>query len=105
MQPFFHRALNAATLAAAMALALPALAGTPIKRVDPVYPPEAARAGTTGYVEVEYSVGPDGKVTDVSVVDAKPGRVFVAAAVKAVKQWEFAPGSETHGKVKLEFKL
>jgi len=28
----------------------------------------------------------------------------VAAAVKAVKQWEFAPG-EAHGKVKLEFKL
>ena len=53
---------------------------------------------------MEYSIGPDGKVTEVSVVDAKPGRVFVAAAVKAVKQWEFAPG-ESRGKVKLEFKL
>ncbi|MFN3702952.1 energy transducer TonB [Thermomonas sp.] len=99
-----HRFLSAAFLAGAMALSLPALAGNPIKRVDPVYPADAARAGTTGYVEVEYSVGPDGKVTEVSVVDAKPGRVFVAAAVKAVKQWEFAPG-ESHGKVKLEFKL
>lgn len=100
----FHRALSVAAIAAAMAFVPPAHAGNPIKRVDPVYPPDAARSGTTGYVEVEYSVGPDGKVTDVSVVDAKPGRVFVAAAVKAVKQWEFAPG-ETHGKVKLEFKL
>jgi protein TonB len=99
-----HRGLRAALLAMMMALGLPAFAGNPIKRVEPVYPPEAARAGITGYVEMEYSVGPDGKVTDVSVVDAKPGRVFVAAAVKAVKQWEFAPG-ETNGKVRLEFKL
>lgn len=100
----FHRFLKMAALAAAMALSLPAVAGNPIKRVDPVYPPDAARSGTTGYVELEYSVGADGKVTDVSVVDAKPGRVFVASAVKAVKQWEFAPG-ESRGKVKLEFKL
>ncbi|WP_256644865.1 TonB family protein [Thermomonas paludicola] len=99
-----HRCLTHVALAMAMALSLPVVAGNPIKRVDPVYPADAARSGTTGYVEVEYSVGADGKVTDVSVVDAKPGRVFVAAAVKAVKQWEFAPG-ESHGKVKLEFKL
>lgn len=104
MYQHIHRFLNVAALAAAMAISLPVLAGNPIKRVDPVYPADAARSGTTGYVEVEYSVGADGKVTDVSVVDAKPGRVFVAAAVKAVKQWEFAPG-ESHGKVKLEFKL
>lgn len=100
----FHRILNAAMFAGAMALSLPVLAGSPIKRVDPVYPADAARSGTTGYVELEYSIGADGKVTEVSVVDAKPGRVFVAAAVKAVKQWEFAPG-ESRGKVKLEFKL
>lgn len=104
MSHSFRRCLKVAALAAAMALSLPALAGGPIKRVEPVYPPDAARSGTTGYVELEYSVGPDGKVTDVSVVDAKPGRVFVAAAVKAVKQWQFAPG-ESRGKVKLEFKL
>lgn len=99
-----HRILKLATLATVLALSLPAVAGDPIKRVNPVYPPDAARSGTTGYVELEYSVGPDGKVTDVSVVDAKPGRVFVSSAIKAVRQWEFAPG-ESRGKVKLEFKL
>lgn len=103
MQFYSFRSLTLAVLAAAMALSQTALAAPPIKRVNPVYPADAARSGTTGYVELEYSIGPDGKVTDASVVDAKPGRVFVAAAVKAVKQWEFTPG-ETHGKVKLEFK-
>jgi len=99
-----HRILAATLFLGVMTLSLPVLAGAPTKRVDPIYPADAARSGTTGYVEVEYSIAPDGKVADVSVVDAKPGRVFVAAAVKAVKQWEFAPG-ETRGKVKLEFKL
>lgn len=89
--------------AAALALPVSSLANSPIKRVEPVYPAEAARAGTSGFVELEYSIGADGKVTDVSVVDAKPGRIFVPAAVKAVKQWVFAPG-EGRGKVKLEFK-
>lgn len=104
MNRHFRRFLAPIAVAAAVLVSVPVVAGNPTKRVDPVYPPEAARAGTTGYVEVEYAVGPDGKVTDVSVVDAKPGRTFVAAAVKAVKQWEFAPG-EKNGKVKLEFKL
>lgn len=104
MHSRFPRALTLVALAVVMALSQPVLAGAPIKRVDPVYPPDAARSGTTGFVELEYSIGPDGKVTDASVVNAQPGRVFVAAAVKAVKQWEFAPGESSHGKVKLEFK-
>jgi protein TonB len=95
-------------VALAGALAVQALltttAGNPVKRVAPEYPLDAARAGTAGYVVLEYIVGPDGNVTDVSVVEARPRRVFVAAAIKAVKQWEFAPGSQTRGRVRLEFR-
>lgn len=98
------RALRIAAIAFALALSVPALAADPIKRVDPVYPPEAARAGKTGYVELEYSIDAGGKVASVSVVDAKPSRTFETAAVKAVKQWQFAPG-ESRGKVRLDFKL
>lgn len=77
----------------------------PIKRVNPVYPPEAARAGTTGFVEVEYTVDANGKVSAVSVVNARPARTFESAAVKAVKQWEFAAGADGRGKVRLDFAL
>lgn len=77
----------------------------PIKRVEPAYPAEAARAGTTGFVEVEYTVDATGKVASVSVINAKPARTFESAAVKAVKQWKFAPGSDGRGKVRLDFKL
>ncbi|WP_166636898.1 energy transducer TonB [Cognatilysobacter terrigena] len=93
-------------IALAMGAVLPAQAGdlTPIKRVEPAYPPEAARAGTTGYVDVEFEVDPAGKVASVSVVSAKPTRTFEQSAVKAVKQWQFAPGGGK-GKVRLSFSL
>lgn len=76
----------------------------PIKRVEPQYPAEAARAGTQGFVEVEFTVDETGKVASVSVVNAKPSRTFESSAVKAVKQWTFAPGGG-RGKVRLDFSL
>lgn len=99
--PFF----NAAALALALAFAMPAHAELkPTKRVEPVYPPEAARGGTEGFVEVEFTVSVEGKVESVSVVNAKPSRTFESAAVRAVKQWQFAPGGG-RGKVRLDFTL
>lgn len=103
-----HPILLAVGLAAlALMFAAPAVAEpelSPIKRVDPQYPAEAARAGTEGFVEVEFTVDAAGKVTSVSVVNAKPSRTFETSAVKAVKQWQFAPGGG-RGKVRLDFSL
>lgn len=96
----------ALAFAVAFAAAMPVQAAglTPVKRVEPQYPPEAARAGTTGFVEVEFEVDPAGKVSKVSVVNAKPTRTFESSAVRAVKQWQFAPGGGK-GKVRLNFSL
>ena len=89
----------------AVSFAAPALADLkPTKRVEPQYPVEAARNGTTGFVELEYTVDASGKVESVSVTNAKPARTFEKAAVSAVKQWEFAPGGGK-GKVRLDFNL
>lgn len=100
------RFLRLTAMVLALSVALPAVAapGKLLKRVEPDYPADAARSGKTGYVELEYKVGADGKVESVSVLDAQPRRVFERAAIKAVKQWEFEPG-ETRGKVRLDFKL
>lgn len=95
-------------LAAALLVLAPATAHAdlkPLKRVEPAYPAEAARAGTTGFVDVEYTVDASGKVANVSVLGAKPARTFESAAVKAVKQWQFAPGADGRGKVRLTFSL
>ena len=99
--------LFAALAAVALVLAAPAAHAElkPVKRVEPVYPAEAARSGTTGFVEVEFTVDATGKVATVSVVNAKPARTFETAAVKAVKQWQFAAGADGRGKVRLDFQL
>jgi protein TonB len=59
----------------------------------PAYPPEAFRAGTSGEVVVELTVGSDGSVSSARVVRATPPRVFDRAALAAVKGWRFEPVS------------
>lgn len=60
----------------------------------PQYPAEAARSGTSGEVQVEFTVGVDGSVSNVRVVRATPPRVFDREAVNAVRRWRFEPVSE-----------
>jgi len=57
----------------------------------PRYPPEALRAGTSGEVLVELTVGTDGSVTSARVVRATPPRVFDREALNAVRRWKFEP--------------
>jgi len=103
-----RRVLFAAGLAAlAASFSVTATAGPelkPVKRVEPQYPPDAARDGTQGFVELEVTVDPAGKVTSVSVVNAKPAHTFEQSAVRAVKQWEFGPGGG-RGHLRLDFTL
>lgn len=57
----------------------------------PRYPPDALRAGTSGEVQVEFTVGTDGSVTAARVVRSNPARVFDREAVNAVRKWRFQP--------------
>lgn len=57
----------------------------------PRFPPEALRSGTSGEVQVEFTVGVDGSVTAARVVRANPPRVFDREAVAAVRRWRFEP--------------
>ncbi|HZV38299.1 MAG TPA: energy transducer TonB, partial [Pseudoxanthomonas sp.] len=54
-------------------------------------PADALRAGTSGEVLVEFTVGTDGSVTSARVVRSTPPRVFDREAVNAAKRWKFAP--------------
>ena len=80
---------NAATAAAAPS----ASDLRPISMPAPKFPAEALRAGTSGSVLVEYTVGTDGTVTAARVVKATPARVFDREAVNAVRKWRFQPVS------------
>lgn len=62
-----------------------------ISQPPPRYPADALRAGTSGEVLVEFTVGTDGSVTSARVVRSTPPRVFDREAVNAAKRWKFAP--------------
>jgi TonB family protein len=59
------------------------------KHVAPVYPPDAQQARVQGNVVVEAVIGVDGKVVATRIVQSIP--MLDAAAIEAVKQWEYEP--------------
>jgi TonB family protein len=87
------RRLQAAALAAIVALALPARAGDAraVKaRVAPAYPEIAKRLRISGEVRLEATVDAQGRVKDVKPVSGN--RMLELAAEDAVRQWKFTPG-------------
>ncbi len=85
---------------------------TPIFRIDPKYPVEAARDGREGWVKLQFTINEVGGVDDISVIDADPKRIFDREAKRALKKWKYKP-KVVDGKpikqpgltVQLDFKL
>lgn len=86
----------------------PAAATLPpvISSVQPRYPPAAFRRRVSGSVEVAFTVLPDGSVTGVRVISAKPANVFDREAINAMERWRFAPSNRTtEGRRIFDFKM
>jgi TonB family protein len=64
---------------------------TRTKTVQPVYPPSALRSGTNGWVELAFTVQPNGTVAEIEVRNASPADIFDEAAMRALRQWRFQP--------------
>jgi protein TonB len=82
-----------------------------VRQVPPQYPPDAYRRRQEGWVELEFTIGADGKVRDVRVARAQPTRVFDREAIRAMQQWTFKPAQrngqsvDSPGRRRIEFKL
>ena len=61
--------------------------GSPVKRVDPVYPPAAREARLTGVVAVEVTVSEQGNVTSARALSGPT--LLQNAAVSAARAWKF----------------
>ena len=70
-----------------------------IKRVAPVYPPVALRAGIEGTIHLKVLVGKDGMVEQAVAVKGK--EIFQKAALQAVNQYRFKPARQNDRPVKV----
>jgi TonB family protein len=82
------------------------------KRIDPRFPPLAARAGAEGWVQMSYVIDEDGRVKDPVIEDASGNKSFNKEAIKAIKKWRFepalkngAPTQQCHQSVQFDFIL
>jgi protein TonB len=82
-----------------------------VKAVDPSYPSSALRSHQSGWVQVAFSIEPDGQTSNVHVVDSQPRHVFDRAAMDAVHRYRFKPAMKdgvavsTTREQKIEFNL
>jgi protein TonB len=64
---------------------------TLVNSVNPIYPQRATAAATQGWVELDFTVGVNGTVSDVAVHAAAPPGIFDQAASTALAQWRYQP--------------
>jgi TonB family protein len=60
-----------------------------VQRIEPVYPQLAKAARLDGTVQLAVTIASDGHVTHAEPVSGHP--LLVAAAIEAVKQWQYQP--------------
>jgi TonB family protein len=63
--------------------------GTPIKRVQPDYPPSLQAARISGIVQVRITVDGEGNVTDAMMISGHP--LLEDVSLKAAREWKFKP--------------
>ncbi len=72
-------------------LQMPEQSLTRLNKLEVQYPARALQTGVEGWVELGYTVRPDGTVTSVKVLNAAPLRVFETSATKAVSHLRYQP--------------
>ena len=67
-----------------------------LQSVAPMYPEDARKDKIQGIVILEVSIEPDGKVSEVRALQDPDSRL-TAAAIAAVRQWQFQPAKDKQG--------
>lgn len=78
---------------------------TPIVRINPRYPEEAAAQGIEGHVDFEIVIDSAGNVANIEVLNAEPEGIFEEEAITALQRWRFAPQDDVSHRLRIEFSL
>jgi TonB family protein len=84
-------ALTEQLIAMESAKPLPASALKIATYVAPVFPQRASERNLEGWVDIEFTVGTDGKTRNIVVTDASHEQFFRREATDAVSKWQFEP--------------
>lgn len=72
-------------------LQMPEQSLTRLNKLDVQYPARALQGNVEGSVDLAYTVGPNGAVSNVKVLNATPPRTFESSASKAVSRLRYQP--------------
>jgi TonB family protein len=72
-------------------LQMPEQTLTRLNKLDVQYPARALQTGVEGWVELGYTIAPDGSVSNVKVLNSTPPKTFESSASKAVSHLRYQP--------------
>jgi TonB family protein len=72
-------------------LQMPEQSLTRLNKLDVQYPTHALQTNLEGWVEVSYTIGPDGSVSNVKVINSTPPKLFDTSATRAVNHLRYQP--------------
>jgi bla regulator protein BlaR1 len=64
---------------------------TPVIRIEPKYPVEAARDNQEGSVTLQFDITKNGSTDNIQVIESFPQQTFDKVSVTALKQWTYKP--------------
>ncbi len=87
-------------------------AGSPVFRIQPIYPRRAALQNIEGFVILKFDITETGQTDNISVLQASPPQIFNSSAIQALRKWKYRPKIEqgqairqNNIKVQLDFRL
>jgi periplasmic protein TonB len=66
----------------------------PILVLEPQFTQKQLRDGENGYVRACFDVTPEGKATNIEIVESEPGKRFVKNARNSIYKWKFKPAMQ-----------